>query len=110
MSRNAPASIAGSLTGRSPSRNATFANGGNIALEAYAAHPARVAGIVFVGSYATGSQIIAAGNRPEMIRAAVSTATARIAFYTSVGIPEAIAMEARYGKAQRGAFRRMRST
>ncbi len=68
--------------------------GGNIALAEYAAHPARVAGIVLVGSYAAGAQIIAAGNRPEMVRGAVRTSTGRIAFYMSVGIPEAIAMEA----------------
>lgn len=68
--------------------------GGNIALEANAAQPERVAGIVLIGSYAAGSQIIAAGNRPEVIRSSVSRPTARVAFYTSVGLPEAIALEA----------------
>jgi pimeloyl-ACP methyl ester carboxylesterase len=68
--------------------------GGNIALEAYAAHSERVAGIIFVGSYVAGSQIITAGNRPELLRAAVRTPSARIDFYTSVGLPAAIATEA----------------
>lgn len=68
--------------------------GGNIALETYKADPTRVAGIVFVGSYVAGSQIVAAGNRPELLRQAVSTLTSRIAFYTSVGLPQNIAIEA----------------
>ena len=68
--------------------------GGNIALEFYSAHPARVAGIVFVGSYVAGSQIIAAGNRPELIRSAVSKHSSRVDFYTSVGLSAAIAIEA----------------
>lgn len=68
--------------------------GGNIALEAYMADPARVIGMVFVGSYVAGAQIVAAGNRPELVRAAVSRPSARIVFYTSVGLPEAIAIEA----------------
>lgn len=68
--------------------------GGNIALEANAAQPERVAGIVLIGSYAAGSQIIAAGNRPEIIRSSVSRPSSRIAFFASVGVPDAISLEA----------------
>lgn len=68
--------------------------GGNTALETYALNPARVAGIVFVGSYVSGAQIIGAGNRPEIIRNAVSRLSSRMAFYESVGLPASIAVEA----------------
>jgi pimeloyl-ACP methyl ester carboxylesterase len=68
--------------------------GGNIALETHAADPARVVGIVFVGSYVAGAQIVAAGNRPEALRRAVSTSSGRVAFYTGVGLPADIALEA----------------
>ena len=67
--------------------------GGNIALETYCARPDRFGGVVLVRSYVAGAQIIAAGNRPEMIRAGVRTPSARADFYMSVGIPEPIAME-----------------
>ncbi len=68
--------------------------GGNIALETYALDPARIAGLAFVGSYVAGAQIVAAGNAPDALRAAVSRPTGRVAFYTSVGLSESIAMEA----------------
>jgi len=67
--------------------------GGNTAALYYLAHPERVAGIVFVGSYVSGGQIAAVGNTLDAIKAAVKTKQPRIQFYVSVGLPEEIAME-----------------
>ena len=68
--------------------------GGNTASLFYLAQPARVAGIVYVGSYVAGHQIAAVGNTLERIKAAVSTQNGRLAFYEAVGIPSDIAIEA----------------
>ena len=67
--------------------------GGNIACRYQRAHPERVAGIVFVGSYVSGAQIVGAGNTPARIRDAVTRKADRIAFYCAVGIPESMAIE-----------------
>jgi pimeloyl-ACP methyl ester carboxylesterase len=67
--------------------------GGSTAATYALMHPDRVAGLVFVGSFAAGAEIVAVGNTPEKIKAAVRTKDARIAFYVGVGLPESIAME-----------------
>jgi pimeloyl-ACP methyl ester carboxylesterase len=67
--------------------------GGSTAATYALAHREEVAGLVFVGSFAAGAQIVAVGNTPEKIKAAVRTKDARVAFYTGVGLPEPIAME-----------------
>lgn len=67
--------------------------GGNTAATYALSHPGAAAGIVFIGSFAAGSQIVGAGNTPEKIRAAVRMKGARVAFYRGVGLPEEIAME-----------------
>jgi pimeloyl-ACP methyl ester carboxylesterase len=67
--------------------------GGSTAATYALAHAADAAGVVFVGSFAAGSQIVAVGNTPEKIKAAVRTKDARVAFYTAVGLPHEIAME-----------------
>lgn len=67
--------------------------GGNTACLYYLAHPEKVAGIVFVGSYVSGGQIASVGNTLEVIKGAVKTKESRIKFYMSVGLPEEIAME-----------------
>jgi pimeloyl-ACP methyl ester carboxylesterase len=68
--------------------------GGNIACLYHLAHAGAVAGIVFVGSYTAGAQIAAAGNTLERIKAAIRRKEDRIAFYTGVGIPPDLAIEA----------------
>jgi pimeloyl-ACP methyl ester carboxylesterase len=67
--------------------------GGNTACLYYLAHPANVAGIVYVGSYVSGEQIKNVGNTIEAIKGAVKTAESRVQFYKAVGLPEAIALE-----------------
>lgn len=67
--------------------------GGNTASTFYFEHPDRVAGIVYVGSYVSGSQIRDVGNTLENIKEAVRTAAGRVAFYEAVGLPRQIAME-----------------
>ncbi|WP_214368407.1 alpha/beta fold hydrolase [Pseudonocardia sp. H11422] len=67
--------------------------GGNTASTYYLAHPDRVAGLVYVGSYVSGGQIHGVGNTLEKIKAAVATAPDRVAFYQAVGLPESIALE-----------------
>ena len=67
--------------------------GGNIACRYYRAHPGRVAGIVFIGSYVSGAQIAMAGNPVERIKAAVTIKEDRIQFYRGVGLPQKIAEE-----------------
>lgn len=67
--------------------------GGNTAATYALSHPSAAAGVVLIGSFAAGSQIVGAGNTPEKIRAAVRTKDARVAFYRGVGLPEEIAME-----------------
>ena len=67
--------------------------GGSTAATYALRHAAETAGLVFVGSFAAGSQIVAVGNTPEKIKAAVRTKDARIAFYTGVGLPLEIAIE-----------------
>lgn len=67
--------------------------GGNIASQYALAHPDRVAGIVFVGSYVSGRQILEAGNTLDGIKDAIRTKAGRVAFYVGVGLPERIALE-----------------
>lgn len=67
--------------------------GGNTASTFFLENPDRVAGIVYVGSYVSGSQIHSVGNTLENIKAAVTTASNRVEFYKAVGLPEHIAME-----------------
>jgi len=67
--------------------------GGNTASTFYLAHPDRVAGIVYVGSYVSGNQIRDVGNTLEKIKQAVRTADGRVSFYEAVGLPRHIAME-----------------
>jgi pimeloyl-ACP methyl ester carboxylesterase len=67
--------------------------GGNIASLYALAHPDRVAGIVYVGSYVAGRQIVDAGNTLEGIKAAIRTKAGRVAFYAGVGLPDRIALE-----------------
>jgi pimeloyl-ACP methyl ester carboxylesterase len=67
--------------------------GGNTASTYYFAHPGRVAGIVYVGSYVSGSQIRDVGNTLEAIKTAVASPSGRVGFYQAVGLPEEIAME-----------------
>lgn len=67
--------------------------GGNTACQYALDHPERVAGFVPVGSYLAGGQILASGTTLERIEAAVTTKTARVAFYEAVGLSTAIAME-----------------
>jgi pimeloyl-ACP methyl ester carboxylesterase len=68
--------------------------GGNTASLYALAHPERVAGLVYVGSYVAGRQIAAAGNTLDRIKAAVATQQGRVDFYTAVGIPLDLAYEA----------------
>jgi len=68
--------------------------GGNIACRFHRRHPERVAGIVFVGSYVAGRQIVEAGNTLERIKAAVTMKSDRVKFYEAVGLPSDIAVEA----------------
>jgi len=67
--------------------------GGNIASQYALAHPDKVAGIVFVGSYVSGRQILEAGNTLEGLKAAIRTKAGRVAFYVGVGLSERIALE-----------------
>lgn len=67
--------------------------GGNTALQYTLDHPERVAGLVPVGSYLAGRQIIEAGNTLERIESAVTRKSARVAFYEAVGLSTAIALE-----------------
>lgn len=67
--------------------------GGNTACLYYLAHPEAVAGIVFVGSYVSGSQIAGVGNTLDVIKGAVKHKAGRVEFYKAVGLSEEIAME-----------------
>ena len=67
--------------------------GGNIACRFFRANPDRVAGIAFVGSYVSGTQIQRVGNTLERITSAVTKKSDRIRFYQSVGLPIDIAIE-----------------
>lgn len=67
--------------------------GGNTACLYYLAHPNAVAGIVFAGSYVSGSQIAGAGNTLDVIKGAVKHKASRVEFYKAVGLSEEIAME-----------------
>jgi pimeloyl-ACP methyl ester carboxylesterase len=67
--------------------------GGNTASLFYLAHPERVAGIAYFGSYVAGSQIRDVGNTLDVIKGAVRTKESRVGFYVSVGLPEDIAWE-----------------
>ena len=67
--------------------------GGNTASIYALAHPDRVAGIVYVGSYVSGAQIHDVGNTLANIKAAVTRPADRVGFYQAVGLPEHIAME-----------------
>lgn len=67
--------------------------GGATACQYALDHPAQVAGLVPVGSFASGRQIHSVGNTLERIESAVTTKASRVSFYESVGLPHAIALE-----------------
>lgn len=67
--------------------------GGNTVCLHALTYPRQVAGIVLIGSYASGKQIVRSGGTPERIRSAVTGKASRVAFYESVGLPHEIAME-----------------
>jgi len=68
--------------------------GGNTASVFCLTNPGKVTGLIYVGSYVAGHQIATAGNTLERIKTAVSSQQARIEFYTAVGIPPDLAIEA----------------
>jgi len=67
--------------------------GGNTACLYALKFPERTAGIVLVGSYATGQNIKDAGITYDVVKNTIKTKQSRVDFYISVGIPPDIALE-----------------
>lgn len=67
--------------------------GGNTASLYYLNRPEAVSGIVYCGSYVSGTQIAGVGNTLEAIKGAVKQKANRVEFYKAVGLSEAIALE-----------------
>lgn len=68
--------------------------GGNIASTFAVNHPARVAGIVYMGCYVDGRQMRDAGMSVDMVSAAVSTPSGAVDFYRPFGVPDTVGAEA----------------
>ncbi|MGW9137361.1 alpha/beta fold hydrolase [Streptomyces sp. NPDC055681] len=68
--------------------------GGNIASTFALARPERVAGIVYVGTYLSGTQLRDLGGSVQALVGSVATPSAGVKFYRSMGLPEPIALEA----------------
>lgn len=72
----------------------THSMGGNIATAFTLAYPDRVAGIVYTGTYLSGTQFHRMGITGETLFKGVSTASASVNFYTEFGLAPAVALEA----------------
>ena len=67
--------------------------GGNVISTFAANEPSRVAGLVYLGSFVSGSQLAEIGLAAEVLQDAVAEPSGRLEFFTSLGSPEDLAEE-----------------
>ncbi|MFC0198850.1 alpha/beta fold hydrolase [Paracoccus rhizosphaerae] len=79
---------------REPVVLVTHSMGGNISTEFALRYPARVAGIIYTGTYLSGAQFRRMGVTGDRLFEGVSTLSASVRFFTAFGLAPKIALEA----------------
>lgn len=72
----------------------THSMGGNISTEFALKYPARVAGIIYTGTYLSGAQFRRLGVTGDILFEGVSTPSASVGFFTAFGLEPPITLEA----------------